>query len=77
MFYLRPVREDMAEFSIPMEKLTETDKLLIAQAEALHPTQLHKIDELCAKAETDMAKQIINNIGSRIYREEEYRAGMI
>lgn len=67
----------MAEFSIPMEKLTETDKLLIAQAEALQPTQLHKIDELCAKAQTAMAKQIINGIGSRIYHEEEYRAGMI
>ena len=59
------------------ESLTEGDKNLIAQAEKIHYTEWFKAGELAEKAESELAKNILRNIETNLYHQEEFHAGLL
>jgi len=53
-------------------KKTEDDKTLIEMAKNLHYSDWALCEDLASKAESLEAKQLINYIGKKLFRREEY-----
>lgn len=55
---------------------TEKDKKLIAEAERLSCVDWEKAFHLARQADTEVARNRLENIGRLLYHKEEYEAGM-
>jgi len=57
--------------------MTDKDKQLIEKANHLDCTDWHKCKYLVAEAESEEAKQLINDQGTRLYHKEESFADLL
>ena len=57
--------------------MTDHDRQLIAQAEALSYSMWPQIDDMAGQADSDEAREQLHDIAVRKYHYEEYSAGIL
>lgn len=57
--------------------MTDHDRQLIAQAEALSYSMWPQIDDMAGQADSDEAREQLHDIAVRKYHYEEYSSGIL